>query len=257
MVEPSPDLVYATNTFTLKDPADAGAVVEFIRRGVETISSKNPGFISDVVLVSADGTSVMNLSLWSGGLRQLGANHEQNEHNPDYERQMAEVGRLAEVTGGAYTIAFTHGQEAGSSAEVTEADVRRWIDAWNSHDIDRIVALFTDDVVMHQPQNPDPLDKASLAGFFSMLFTSYPDIHFELQGHTIQGRDVASWERVTGTMTGAFEDPASGRTIEPTHRSFDILGAMHLTYGEHGLIKEVRIYWDRLQLMTQVGLLGA
>jgi len=37
--------------------------------------------------------------------------------------------------------------------------------------------------------------------------------------------------------TGAFHDPASGETIEPAHKPFDILGAMHLTYGEEAKIR--------------------
>jgi steroid delta-isomerase-like uncharacterized protein len=249
------DHIYATNLFTLKDPSRIDDVVEMVRRGVESTSSKNPGYIADTVYRSVDGKSVLNFSTWSGGVEQMTANHAANQANVAYGRQMQAIGEFAETTGGAYTAAFQHGRSLGAT-EITGADVERWIEAWNSHDIDRIVDLFTDDVVMHQPQNPQPLDKAGLSGFFGMLFGSYSDIRFELQGHTIQGRDVASWERVKGTMTGPFRDPVAGRTIEPTGKSFDILGAMHMTYGEDHRIREVRIYWDRMQLMQQVGLLG-
>ena len=249
------DRVYATNLFTLKDPSRIDDLVAMIRKGVESTSSKNPGYIADTVYRSVDGKSVLNFSTWSGGVERLMANHAANEANPNYGRQMQAIGEYADAVGGAYTAVFQHGQSSAAT-EITGADVERWIDAWNSHDIDRIVDLFTDDVVMHQPQNPQPLDKAGLSGFFGMLFGSYSDIRFELQGHTIQGRDVASWERVTGTMTGPFRDPGTGKTIEPTGKSFDILGAMHLTYGEGRRIKEVRIYWDRMLLMQQVGLLG-
>lgn len=250
------DLIYVTNTFTLHDPADADGLIDLVKAGIVSTSSKNPGYVSDTVLRAADGKSVVNLSVWSGGLEQLGANHAANEANPDYGRQMADVGALADIQPMAYTVAFRH-EAPASEGDVTSADVQRWIDAWNSHDLDRITALFTDDVVMHQPQNPTPLDKAALGSFFDGLFKSYADIRFELQGHTIQGRDVASWERVTGTMTGEFHDPATGKAIAPTGKRFDILGAMHLTYGDAGLIREVRIYWDRLLMMKQVGLIGA
>lgn len=250
----SDDLVYATNLFTLNDSAKIDTVLEMIRSGIETTSSKNPGYVSDTVYRAVDSKSVLNFSTWSGGVEQLMANHSANESNPDYGRQIRALGEYAEFTSNAYTIAFEH-RKAASDEEITGADIQRWLDAWNSHDIDRITDLFTDDVVMHQPQNPKPLDKASLGQFFSMLFNAYSDIQFELQGHTIQGRDVASWEKVTGTMTGPFHDPVTGRTIEPTDKSFSILGAMHLSYGEARKIKEVRIYWDRLLLMQQIGLL--
>ena len=138
----------------------------------------------------------------------------------------------------------------------TRDDIQRWIDAWNSHDIDRIVELFADDAVIHQPQNPKPLDKDGLQGFFGMLFGTYPDINFELQGSVIEGNEAASWEQVTGTMTGEFTDPSTGNTLEPTGKSFDIPGAMHLSYNDDHELTEVRIYWDRLVFMTQLGLLG-
>jgi steroid delta-isomerase-like uncharacterized protein len=253
----SREITHATNVFTLKNSAEIDRLIGLIRSGVETTSSHNKGYLGDTILRSLDGKTVMNLSSWEGGVAQLMANHAGNEANPSYGEQMAEISKIADFAPSAYTSVWSHnGGAQVAEREITGADVQRWLDAWNSHDMDRILALFTDDVIMHQPQNPKPLTKDGLAGFFSMLFKSYNDIHFELQSHTIQGREVASWERITGTMTGAFTDPATGNVIEPTHKSFDILGAMHLSYGDGGLIREVRIYWDRLLMMTQVGLLG-
>jgi steroid delta-isomerase-like uncharacterized protein len=254
----SSEVIHATNIFTLKDTGNIDRLVDLIQSGVNTTSSRNPGYQGDTILRSVDGKTVLNLSSWKGGVQQLMQNHQANETNPRYGEQMAEIAKIADFAPSAYTDVWSHNGGAKlARPEITGADVQRWLDAWNSHDIDKIVALFTDDVMMHQPQNPQPLTKDGLAGFFSMLFKSYADIRFDLQGHTIEGREVASWERVTGTMTGAFTDPATGNIIEPTHKSFDILGAMHLSYGDGGLIREVRIYWDRLLMMTQVGLLGS
>jgi hypothetical protein len=46
------------------------------------------------------------------------------------------------------------------------ADIARWTAAWNSHNIDKVVALFSPDVVVDQPSNPKPLNAASLRTFF-------------------------------------------------------------------------------------------
>ena len=138
---------------------------------------------------------------------------------------------------------------------ITKADVHRWLDAWNSHDIKRISDLFTEDVIMHQPQNPVPLTKEALLRYFGGLFGTYPDIHFETDGMVLEGLQAASWEIVTGTMLGVFKDPATGNDVQPTGKSFKIPGAMRLVYTEESLIKEVTIYWDRMLLMAQVGLL--
>jgi steroid delta-isomerase-like uncharacterized protein len=138
--------------------------------------------------------------------------------------------------------------------EITSAHVHAWLDAWNSHNIDRIKGLFAEDMIMYQPQNPKPLSRDGAVGYFSMLFGTYPDIHFAGDGFLIQGNEVASWEVVTGTMTGPFHDPATGHEIPPTGKSFEIPGAMRLIYNEDGLIKSVRIYWDRQSFSQQLGL---
>jgi steroid delta-isomerase-like uncharacterized protein len=137
---------------------------------------------------------------------------------------------------------------------VTAESVHEWLDAWNSHEIERILNLFSADMVMYQPQNPQPLTKVGVGNYFKGLFTTYPDIHFESDGFLIQGNEVASWEIVTGTMTGEFHDPATGNSIPPTGKSFTIPGAMRLGYNEEGQIKSVRIYWDRALFAQQLGL---
>lgn len=137
---------------------------------------------------------------------------------------------------------------------IDRSDIQEWLDAWNSHDLDRILSLFAEDAVVHQPQNPVPLDKSGIRTFFSALFRTYPDIHFEGDGFLIDGREAASWEIVTGTMTGAFTDPATGRVIPPTGKSFRIPGAMRIQYDAERKIRAVRIYWDRALFAQQLGL---
>ncbi len=138
---------------------------------------------------------------------------------------------------------------------IDETDVYAWLNAWNSHDLDRILALFAEDAVVHQPQNPAPLTKAELRTFFAMLFSAYPDIHFASDGHLVAGHEAASWEIVTGTMLGPFTDPATGRAVPPTGRSFRIPGAMRIQYDDDRKIRSVRIYWDRALFAQQLGLL--
>lgn len=41
---------------------------------------------------------------------------------------------------------------------ITHTDVNRWAEAWNSHDINRVMELFAKDVRIDQPENPRPLD---------------------------------------------------------------------------------------------------
>jgi steroid delta-isomerase-like uncharacterized protein len=144
-----------------------------------------------------------------------------------------------------------------AAVEVRPEDVQRWLDAWNSHDLDRIAALFTPDAVVHQPQNPEPLTTASMKPFFAMVFRCFPDVHFEPTGVALGRGEAASWELVTGTMLAPMTDPATGRTFAPTGRKFSHIAAMRLVYAPDHRIREFWTIWDRATLMTQLGLTAA
>jgi hypothetical protein len=45
---------------------------------------------------------------------------------------------------------------------------RNWADAWNSHDIAKVLALFAKDIQIDQPENDKPLDYEGARKFFSM-----------------------------------------------------------------------------------------
>ncbi len=137
---------------------------------------------------------------------------------------------------------------------VTKKELDNWLDACNSHDVDRILKLFANNAVVHHPQNVIPLNKNKLRQFFTMLFDTYPCFQFKNEGFVIQGNEVASWETVIGTMINPTYDPATGNIIQPTGKTFIIPGAMRLIYDDKKLIKKARIYWDRLLLNQQLGL---
>jgi steroid delta-isomerase-like uncharacterized protein len=146
-------------------------------------------------------------------------------------------------------------EENVMATKIGKEHVQQWLDAGNTLNSARFAEVLADDVVMHQPQNPKPLDKKAIIMYFGMLWNAFPDMHFEGVGSTIEGNEAASWERVTGTLKAAYTDPASGEEIQPTGRSFDLFAAMRLTFNNYGKIAEVRIFWDRLDFMQQLGLL--
>lgn len=92
----------------------------------------------------------------------------------------------------------------------------------------RLAEILADDVAMRQPQNPRPVNKAQVIDFFGILWSVFPDMHFEGEGSAIEGNEAASWEHVTGTLAGSDIDPSTGRTIEPTGKRFDLHAAMQL-----------------------------
>lgn len=143
---------------------------------------------------------------------------------------------------------------ASAATPVSHADVIRWAQAWNSHDIDTVLALFSKDVLIDQPENPKPLDYHGARAFFTMIFRAYPDFHVVVRQAITDGLSAVSVEQVTGTWSGPFIDPASGTRTPGNGRSFNHPGAMVLTYDAAHKIRHVSIYWDQLTVDRQLGI---
>lgn len=137
---------------------------------------------------------------------------------------------------------------------VSTADITRWSNAWNSHDINKVAALFSPDAVVDQPSNPKPLNAASLRKFFGMIFTAYPDFHISVQDQILDGWKAVTIERVAGHWSGPYTNPSTGKTAMPNGRAFDDPGAMYIVYGTDHKIKLLRIFWDTLVVDKQLGI---
>ena len=120
---------------------------------------------------------------------------------------------------------------------VDDAFARRfaanYLEAWNAHDADRLLALTTDDVLWEDPtirggQAPrHEAVRAWLAGFWR----AFPDMHFEFLDaagadapdatfRSTGGRRLAAPWRCRGTMLGRLDPPGIG----PTGRRVDLVG---------------------------------
>jgi hypothetical protein len=57
-----------------------------------------------------------------------------------------------------------------------EAAVRRWIKAWNAHDLDAVQELLAPDFVRHDANLPDVVGPAAERDFILGVFGAFPDI---------------------------------------------------------------------------------
>jgi steroid delta-isomerase-like uncharacterized protein len=138
---------------------------------------------------------------------------------------------------------------------VTHRDVTQtWADAWNSHDINRVLGLFDKQIQIDQPENEKPLDYEGARKFFSMIFKAYPDFHITVTRAIVDGRWAVSVERVTGSWTGPFVNPNTGKVTPGNGRRFDHPGAMVLEYDADAKIRHLSIYWDQLTVDRQLGI---
>lgn len=76
---------------------------------------------------------------------------------------------------------------------------REWIDAWNAHDLPRVLAHYEDDFEMASPRIVDVAGepsgilrgKESVGAYWRKAMTLVPDLHFELVGTFLGAESVA------------------------------------------------------------------
>jgi ketosteroid isomerase-like protein len=86
------------------------------------------------------------------------------------------------------------------------------LDAFNAHDLDRIMRFFADDCVLEMPRGPDPwgsrfVGAAAVREALHSRFTGIPDAHYGDDAHFIAGDiGISQW-----TLRGTRAD---GERIE-------------------------------------------
>lgn len=87
------------------------------------------------------------------------------------------------------------------------------IDAWNSHDLERILEHYSDDVVLVSPLAVERLGdptgtvrgKVALRAYFKMGLDAYPKLYFDLEDVMWGVKTVVLYyANQRGTMTGEF-----------------------------------------------------
>ncbi len=100
---------------------------------------------------------------------------------------------------------------------------REWIAAWNSHDLDRIMAHYAEDIQFNSPVITQLLgkidgqinDKAALRAYFTKGLKYYPNLRFELL-HILVGVDSITliYNGVRGLSAEVMRLNSDGRVCE-------------------------------------------
>ena len=120
-----------------------------------------------------------------------------------------------------------------------------WISAWNSHDPDKLAAIFTPDIMYEDvPFASVNHGSAELRKFAASEFDGSPDLHVELGSSSIQGNHgIIEWT-FSGTDKGIFK----------TGKKFSVRGVSIMTM-KNGKISRNVDYYDAATVMKQLGLL--
>ena len=98
------------------------------------------------------------------------------------------------------------GEAMTSVNAVTVATMKEVLDAFNRHDLDAIMAFFTEDATLEMPRGPDPggsrfVGKAAVRESLATRFAGIPDVRYSEDRHFVCGdRGVSEW-LLTGTTT--------------------------------------------------------
>ena len=104
----------------------------------------------------------------------------------------------ANAAEGARTPAETTSEESPSIEWIRDF-ARRWIDAWNSHEVDRLLALMSEDIEYRDDAWPKPMrGHADVREFLETGWRAFPDMTFELLGgpYVIPGEPRAALARL-------------------------------------------------------------
>ena len=127
----------------------------------------------------------------------------------------------------------------------------QYLEAWNSHDAERIEPLVTDDIVWLDPALPEPARGVEeVKEFMRVSWVAFPDLRFTpgpmwLDPH----EDSMTWAwRMEGTHSGPLDPPG----FAPTGRTIDIDG-IDVWDFEDGRISRYRAYYDMALVARQLG----
>jgi steroid delta-isomerase-like uncharacterized protein len=132
------------------------------------------------------------------------------------------------------------------STEEQKAVIGRWIEAWNTKDVDAALELLAPDYVRHDANLPDVVGPQAQREFLAGVLNAFPDL--DLRPEQLIGEEnlVTVRHVVRGTHRGEFLGvPATGRVV-----TFQAVDIFRLTGNK---IVEQWVVIDALGLLQQLG----
>ena len=138
-----------------------------------------------------------------------------------------------------------------SEAALREA-IERYNEAWNTHDLDAIVAMHAPDMVFANHTAGESATGEEVRAHIGAIFATWPDIEFATRRlYVREGLVVQEW---TAAATHAKTMRRGELSAEPTGRRVEWDGIDSIPF-ENGLVKRKDVYSDSVSILRQVGLL--
>ena len=138
------------------------------------------------------------------------------------------------------------------SPEQLEEAIARYNDAWNSHDLDAIMAMHAADMVFENHTAGESAQGDDVRGHIGSIFDTWPDIHFETR--RLYVRDGVVTQEWTATATHSSEMRRGELVAAPTGKRVEWKGIDVIPF-EGGKVKRKDVYSDSVSILSQLGLL--
>jgi predicted ester cyclase len=142
--------------------------------------------------------------------------------------------------------------KGGTTMEDLESLARRALALLDERRMDEWEATMAPDVSFSAP-GMALRGRAQIRQFVEGFQQAFPDVHHRID-HVFASGDTLVYEGAfTGTHTGVLRTP--GGDVPPTHRRIEMPEVQIVTII-HGLAASMRTYFDRLDMLTQLGVLA-
>lgn len=132
--------------------------------------------------------------------------------------------------------------------------MRRGIEAYNAKDIGALASLYAHDAELLWPGRGVFKGRSAISSLYEEVdFKAFPDAKVSIDNQAISGNLVITEWSYGGTNTGQLT-LADGSTAPATGKRVSGRGVNVAEYGEDGLIKSERFYFDLMELLVQLGL---
>ena len=133
-----------------------------------------------------------------------------------------------------------------------ERAIAAYNDAWNAHDLDKIMSLHTPDMVFENHTAGERAEGDAVREHIGQIFETWPDITFSTR--RLYVRDELVVHEWTAEATHANEMRRGGLVAEPTGKKITWDGLDVIPF-ENGLVKRKDVYSDSVSILRQLGLL--
>jgi steroid delta-isomerase-like uncharacterized protein len=124
--------------------------------------------------------------------------------------------------------------------------VRRWVEMWNTGNLDAVDQLATSDFLRHDPNSPEVRGPEAERQLIAMYRAAFPDLQFTIEDLIAEGDKVVGRFVARGTHRGELLG------IPPTQASITV-ATIEIYRIEAHRIAEQWVIMDALGIMQQLG----